>query len=273
MLQRFVASHKGGSDPISISVAGSVASSQNVTRTWQGRIAVSRMGGMQMWMFRLPPLVYLIAAPLGLALAVFLFFNDRQNEADKAAARRGKPPAAVLIEKFDPARNTGLAHEVNVVGQVDASRMFELTRGKDGAARERWVMAPVYATTATQPQGPAIGLMMQRGSIDDAQLQKLVVTQGPFGPILLLNGFAVDRTSESEALGEINGRIQLAPNALLIDPFENGREAGLAPSTSGRDSAILVLVIALLVGAFGAFRFFSERNRDKLPDAAPEPIV
>lgn len=224
-------------------------------------------------LFRLPPLVYLVAAPLGLALAAYIFFDDRQSEADKAAARRGKAPALVQIEKFDAARNTGIAHEVNVAGQVDVRQMVELTRSKRGVTRERWVMAPVYATDARQPQGPAIGLMVQRGAIDDAQLEKLVVANGAFGPIMQLNGFAIDRSSESKAVDEINQRVSLAPGALLIDPFEAGRDAGLAPSTSGRDGALFILVISLLVAGFGAFRFFSERNRDQLPDAEPEPIV
>jgi len=229
-----------------------------------------------MWfvrLFRLPPLVYLVAAPLGLALAVYLFIDDRQSEADKAAARSGKAPTLIQIEKFDAARNTGVAHEVNVAGQIDVSQMVELTRSKRGVTRERWVMAPIYATDAKQPQGPAIGLMVQRGAIDDAQLQKLVVAEGAFGPIMQFNGFAIDRTAESKAVSEIEQRVTLAPGALLVDPFEAGRNAGLAPSATGRDSAIFVLVISLLVGAFGAFRFFSERNRDNLPDAEPEPIM
>lgn len=229
-----------------------------------------------MWfirLFRLPPLVYLVAAPLGLALAVYIFIDHRQSEADKAAARSGKAPALVQIEKFDAARNTGIAGEVNVAGQIDVSQMVELTSSKRGVTRERWTMAPVYATDAKQPQGPAIALMIQRGAVDNAQLQKLVVADGAFGPIMQLNGIAIDRSSESKAIDEASRSITLTPGALLIDPFEAGRSVGLAPSTTGRDSALFILVISLLVGAFGAFRFFSERSRDKLPDAEPEPIM
>lgn len=226
-----------------------------------------------MWFFRLPPLVYLVLAPLGIALAVYLYIDDRQSEANKAAARAGKPPALVQIEKFDPARNVGAAQEVNVVGQVDFRQAMELTRSKRGVERDRWVMAPIYATTATKPEGPAIGLMIQHGSIADAQIEGMVAAEGAFGPILRLNGIAVDRASETKAVEEMSTRVSLSPTALLVDPFEAGRAAGLAPSTAGRDVALAALVISLLVAAFGAFRFFSERNRDQLPDAEPEPIV
>ncbi len=226
-----------------------------------------------MWFLRLPALVYLVLAPLGLALAAYLYIDDRQSEADKAAARAGKPPALVQIEKFDPARNIGAAQEVHVAGQVDFAQAVELTRSKRGVERERWVMAPIYATTAEKPEGAAIGLMIQRGAMTDTQIEAMVVQMGKFGPILRLNGFAVDRMSESKAIDELSGRVTLSPNALLVDPFEAGREAGLAPSTTGRDVALVALVISLLVGAFGAFRFFSERNRDRLPDAEPEHIV
>lgn len=226
-----------------------------------------------MWFFRLPPLVYLVLAPLGIALAAYLYIDDRQSEADKAAARAGKPPALVQIEKFDPARNIGAAQEVNVVGQVDFRQAMELTRSKRGVERDRWVMAPIYATTATKPEGPAIGLMIQHGSIADAQIEGMVAAEGNFGPILRLNGIAVDRSSEGKAVDEMSTRVSLSPTALLVDPFEAGREAGLAPSTSGRDVSLAALVVSLLVAAFGAFRFFSERNKDDLPDAEPEPIV
>ncbi|MCW3836362.1 hypothetical protein ACFQ1E_10955 [Sphingomonas canadensis] len=217
-------------------------------------------------LFRLPAIAYFAIAPLGVVMAVTLYFQDRAEEAEKAAARAGKPPALVKIEEFQKGRNVGPAHEVNVLGQVDVTRMVELTRTKRGVESDRWVMAPVYPTNATSNAEPAIGQMIQRGHVSDAALQKLIAAEGAFGPIMVLDGQMVEPSNERKALDEIADKIQLAPTALLVDPFEEGRTAGLAPSTSGRDTAIFALILALLVAGYGAFRFFSERNRDRLDD-------
>lgn len=226
-----------------------------------------------MWLFRLPPIVYLVLAPIGLIVAVYLFFTDQQSEADKAAARKAKPPAEVRIEAFDAAKNTGTAHEVNVLGQVDVAGMMEVTKTKKGTVRERWTIAGIHPTTAETPEGPAIGMFVQRGPISDDQLAKMVVGEGKFGPVMRLNGFLISRSTEGEAIAEVSSKIPATANAIYIDPFEDGRDAGLSPDSAGRELSIGALVISLLVGAFGAFRFWSERNRDELPDAEPEPVI
>jgi hypothetical protein len=213
-----------------------------------------------MWLFRLPAIVYLILAPLGVAGSVYLYIDDQKSEAAKAVARAAPPPAEVKIEAFDRAHNTGTANEVVVLGQVDVTQAMEVTRSKSGTVRERWVIAPVYPTTATDPSAPAIGVMLQRGAATDDQLAHLVVAQGKFAPIMRLDGSLLEPGSERQALDEVTDRMKISPSAIYIDPFEEGRAAGLAASNGGRDAAIAALVISLLIGAFGAFRFFSERN-------------
>lgn len=225
-----------------------------------------------MWLFRLPVWVYLIVAPLGIALAGYLYLDDRQAEADKAIARAGKAPAPVKIETFDASRNTGAAHEVNVVAQVDVSQMMELTQSKKGSVRERWVLAPIYSTVAADTKAPALGLLIQRGGASDDQLRSLVVADGPIGPVMKLDGFLLDKSAENTAIDQMRDRVQLAPGAIFIDPFEAGRDAGLAASTGGRDSALIVLVGSLLVAAYGLFHFFARPAR-KRKTAAISKVV
>ena len=219
--------------------------------------------------FSLPPIVYLILAPLGAALAIYLFIDDRQQEADKAAALASKPPAIVKLEAFDATKHTGKANEVAVLAQMDANQIMDLTQSKRGSVRNHWTIAPLYATDAADTSQPAIGVMVERDPISDEQMSKMVVAAGKFGPILLLNGATVSRSSESKALGEVEGRTKIAPDATIINPFEAGRAVGLAPSDDGRNVALFVLVAALGIGGFGVFRFLAERNNDQF-DVAEE---
>jgi hypothetical protein len=215
------------------------------------------------WLFRLPPIVYWLLCPAGIALAGFMYVGDRNNEAEKAVALAAKPPAAVKIEAFDPARDTGTAHEVTIIGQVDMEQAMEVTRTRKNEVREQWVIAPIYATTAADSQGPAIGMLLQRGMVSDAQLERLVVGRGPFGPLLELNGTSVDPASEREALATVRDRIAIAPGAVYVDPFEAGRRNGLKASTNGRDTAIGAAVVSLLIGLYGiGLYFFAGRGSE-----------
>lgn len=221
-------------------------------------------------LLKLPPLVYLGIAPLGLLFAGYLYFEWTKDEAAKAAALAGKPPAQVLIEKFDPARNVGAANEVRVVAQIDPNSIVDLSRSKKGVERDHWVIAPLYASDATGPTGPALGLMIVPGTASDEQLQKMVIGEGKFGLLFDLNGISVKASSERTAIDEATKRVTLKPDAIYIDPFESGRGEGLGPNSSGRDVSLALLVVSLLVAAYGAFRYFSERNTDQLADAEPD---
>jgi hypothetical protein len=213
-----------------------------------------------MWFFRLPPILYLLLAPLMLAGAGYLFYDHQNKEAEKAVARAAPAPALVKIEAFDPARNTGAAHEVNVLGQVDVSQMMEVTRSKRRQVKERWLIAPVYPTTAVDGNAPAIGVFLQHGDASEDQLIKLKAGDGPFAPILRLNGTLLEPGADRQALDEVTDQIKIAPNAIYIDPFEQGRGAGLAASTGGRDAAIALAVLALLVAAWGEFQRRRQRR-------------
>ncbi|MEN3749978.1 hypothetical protein TPR58_22590 [Sphingomonas sp. HF-S3] len=213
-----------------------------------------------LWLFRLPPVVYLGVAPLGVIGAGYLFITDQQSESAKAAALAGKAPAAVTIEAFDPAKNVGAANEVTVLAQIDVSRVVDLSETKKGRERDHWVIAPLYPTNATDAGGQASGMMIQRGNATVEQLAKMAVGEGKIGPIVSLNGLSVDPSSESKAIDEVKDQITVKPGGVYIDPFEDGRAAGLAPSSDGKFAALAILIVSLLVGAFGAFGFQRARR-------------
>lgn len=207
-------------------------------------------------LFRLPPIAYWLLCPLGIAAAVALYISDQNKEAEKARALAATPPAAVKLEAFDARRDTGVAQEVTIVAQADVTQAMDVTRSKRGNVREQWVIIPLYPTTAKDSTGAATGVFLQHGTASVEQLEKLVVSEGAFGPILQLNGTMIDPATESEALETIRGRMQIAPNAVYIDPFEAGRGAGLAASDNGRQAAFGLGILSLLVGLYGVGRYF-----------------
>lgn len=214
--------------------------------------------------FRMAPVVYCVIGGLAAIVAAFLFFADRDAEAAKAKALAGKPPAAVEVDKFDLARNVGPAGEATILGQIDTSKLIDVRQTEDGRETRRWLVAPIHSVTATAPAPMALGAIVQDGAISDEQLSKLVVGDGPFGPIMRLNGTVGSTDGTSDALAEAaKGGIVLGANPVIVDPFENGRAVALAPSSGGREGAGFVLVLGLIVIGYGLARwaFIARQNR------------
>lgn len=213
------------------------------------------------WLYRLftlPAIVYLCIAPLLLVGAGGVFITDRQSEAVKAVARAAKPPPAVKLEDFNPQKSVGQAQEAILVGQVDVAQAYELTITKSGEETGHYVLAPIYPTNATDASAPATGVFFQEGRIDQDQVKSMMIGSGPIGPVLRIDGRIL---SNSEILGndsEFRDHVRVAQNAVYINPFEEGRATGLAASTKGRDTAIGLVVLALLVGLLGAYKWQGE---------------
>lgn len=215
---------------------------------------------------RMHPFAYFLLAPLIFAFGVYMLVTEQQKEAAKAAALAGKAPAAVVIEQFDRTRNVGPANEVHIVGQVDLSRMMELTETKRGVERGRWNVAPIYAVGAKDNTGPVLGVFDQHGSISDAQLSSMIIRNGAFAPIMKINGQITTEFKDIRAVEKALKDPKLADNALIVDPFEDGRAAGLAASGEGQTIALVIMGLAVAVLGYGWF-LFVRRRRQKEQEA------
>lgn len=203
--------------------------------------------------FTLPPVVYCGIGGLIALVAIAIFFSDRSAETEKRAVLAGKPPAAVQIDKFDRARDVALGGEVMIEGQIDTAKMIDVTETKDGSVVKRWFVAPLYPVAAKTPAGLATGAIVQEGNITDPQLKSFIVSEGPFGPVMRLNGKLTEggnAISEAAKSGVIVG-----PTPVYVDPFEDGRAAAFAPSNDGRDGSLLVLIAGLALIGYGLIRW------------------
>lgn len=164
------------------------------------------------------------------------------------------------LEDFNPDRNIGQAQEAILVGQVDVAQAYELSITKSGKETGYFVLAPMYSTTATDAAKPATGVLLQEGRLDEDQIKSMAIGSGPIGPVLRIDGKIL---SASEVKGhdpEFRDHVRLAQNPVYIDPFEEGRAAGLAARSNGRDAAIAIAVFALIVAAWGFFKRRREQH-------------
>jgi hypothetical protein len=212
----------------------------------------------------LNPILLILLAPVGLIFTAVLYFAGEDDEQARALARARPAPAAVAIETFDARRDRGPSGEVVVVGQVDTAMRVSSSRSKDGNVTDRHVIMPIYPVSARSIAEPARGVLVQQGRLRADQLDRFKIGDGPIGPVLRLNGqLLADHEAKRGLEAGFGGQVLITRSALYIDPYEEGRDAALAPNTSGRDAAIFMGTISLLIGLLGAFLQWRRVKRER----------
>jgi len=202
-------------------------------------------------LFRLPPLVYLVLAPL--VLGIYLFIDENGRDAERAAALSHAAPKPIAIQALKSGDTGNDFNEIVVKGQADINNMIELTKTKNGAATGSDLFIPLYPTDAKDLSGPVTAVIEINGTVSDAQLDALYDSDGPAGPVLMANGVLSEGTS-SDARTALEGRKTLAAKVYTIEPFINGRKEGLKPTGQGSTLLGFAFVIAALLGGYGYYR-------------------
>lgn len=219
-------------------------------------------------LFRLPWFIYAGLAPLIAAFGVWLYFDQVGDDAERAKLMAGPVPQAVSVDKLDPAKLTGRYREVVVTAQLDAANMMELTKSKNGNVRDRTVFAPLLAPLETNKSAKARYAFAAEGGMSDAEIEKLVIVEGPLGPIVRVHGLISDDFGligdAREAL-QSSGRYTGDP--VPISVFTRGRAAALAPQGDAGGLLTVALIAAALIGLYGWIRWLRSRPDDALEDA------
>ena len=203
-----------------------------------------------------PAVYWLIGVPFIFA-GMLLYFHDHDVQTLRAQALKGPPPTMVQLSSFNPNRNVGLSGEVFIYAQLDIGATYKLTKRTPSFDSTRW-MAPLYDIRARTPEKYISAVMFESDEqINRAQLEAIALDTSGARPLVEMNGLLVDpspafRALAAEALSE-HGFI-LAPDAIFIDPFLMGREAGLAPQTLNRNLAFGLGVFGALAFLFGIIR-------------------
>ena len=204
-------------------------------------------------LFRLPPLVYFIAAALVLALGVFLYFEETGKASERAAALSHEAPAEIALADIKGETSGSDYNEIVVRAQGDLVNTIEMVRTKRGSERGRKVFMPLFPADAPDFTGQALGVMQVDSALSDQELERMYVADGPAGPVFLING-TLEGINSSEALEALSPHVSLAPGFHTVKPFLGGREAALSEEGMGSILLILGLVLAGLLGGYGFLR-------------------
>jgi hypothetical protein len=216
-------------------------------------------------LFRMPFWVYLILAPVSLALGIWGYFAAVHDDAVRLQALSHGPPAPVAIERYDPKRNQGDYAEVVIEGQLDTTKIVDVTKTKGSRTVGTGTVAPLYATDAKDRAGGIAAIFVSDGTLSDESITKMIVRQGPFGPILRIDGIDTTASGTPEYLSTAQEKIGTIPEkTIFLNPFDKDRNAALAPKNEGMAILIFAAVMAALFAGYGLFR---------MPRAAPDPLA
>jgi hypothetical protein len=231
-----------------------------------GEVPLRFVGGrIAVWMFRMSSWLYFLLAPAVLACAVFLYFDLEGDEAAKAKALAHKPPEPVAIESYDPAKNRSDFEEVTVLAQLDLATIVEVVESKRGVERSRTTVGRLYPVGAKDKNAPAPAVLATHDGLSDVQISTMAAGTGPIGPILKINGREDGRGGIAlDADKALESGPPVAEARLYIQPFVNGREAGLAKKGGAGGVLGLGAVAAALLGFYGWWRRRKEQRQKAL---------
>ncbi|MEO1730507.1 MAG: hypothetical protein AAFR64_07185 [Pseudomonadota bacterium] len=210
-------------------------------------------------LFRLPPIVYFVLAPIFAALGVALFISSNNEDAERAAALSHAAPDMVNLQDVTSGDTGNDFNEIVVVAQVDVDNIITLEKKRRRGGRSYEVFVPLYPTDATDLSAPVAAVMEIDGRVSDEKLAQFYITDGPAGPIFAING-VWDGSNNGDADDAFEGYKTIASTVTTVRPFLDGREAGLQAKEAGTPLLIGGLILALLMGIYGYFRKRSVDN-------------
>jgi hypothetical protein len=216
-------------------------------------------------LFRMPFWVYFILAPVSLALGIWAYFAAEHDDAVRQKALSHGPPPPVAIERYDPKRNQGDYAEVVIEGQLDTTKIVDVSKTKGSRTIGTGTVAPLYATNAKDRSTGIAAIFVSDGTLSDEAIGKMIVRQGAFGPILRIDGIDTTESGTPEYLRTAQDKIGTIPEkTVFLNPFDKDRKAELAPKKEGMAFLIFAAVLAAAFAGYGLFR---------KPRAAPDPLA
>lgn len=213
----------------------------------------------------LPPIGYYIIAALLVAAGIFMQNSDNDARAERAEALAGQAPELVALGDFTRA-DIGLANEVNIAAQINTDYTYTLYKGseRDSSARVLWLLFDPEATGEERSVQAAIMVREREAQAFTEWLFKNANGMGALSPVFHINGIRKTYAPYDEVADDAISDENLikAPNFFYIEPFVNGRAAGLAPRADN-DNALLNLAIfaAAVVAAIGVLKTLWRRRR------------
>lgn len=185
------------------------------------------------FMSRLSPFIMMGVGALALYGGYGMYSSEVRRHTERQEALQSGPPRIVEISQFDREKDTGPAKEVFVRAQLDLDINYELTRTKNGSVKDRAFLIALFPVAATSTDQPPVAILFETDDqMDDDGLFAKMVSEGPIGPIVELNG---QLTGLGQLGDSVRGAFEEQNRAYVsgipaIDPFQKERSVELASS-------------------------------------------
>lgn len=201
---------------------------------------------------RTAALLLILVGSLSAVGAGGVIWGHYADEAAKEAALAAGAPAALAIEDFRRDRDVGPFGETRLRAQILPARVVI-----DPAPNTRF-LTPLLPTQAATANAAPIGWLTHPAAPWRADLlERFTVAAGPAGAIVEIDVRRVDARPYFQALSATREGFDM--DRLVFEAFLDGREVALAPATEAPVSGAVVMLIALIVFAYGVFLWRGRR--------------
>lgn len=216
---------------------------------------------------RLPIWLYFSIGILVLAIGWVFKISIDLTEDSKAEALLLPAPEAVLLEEFNLGRDVGAGDEVTVRAQLATDVTAKLSTIEDETTVYGTFYGMFPVTALDSKRAVSAILLSENVILEQSFLDKMTVGNGPFGPIVEINGRIGSLSNVQVPIAralEQFGRV-LPDDIVTIVPFVEGREIALQPDPNKGSQvfSIFGLVGAIYI-AYGALRWYLRRRQTRV---------
>lgn len=239
--------------------------------------------------FRLPWWGLLIACLSVLALTEFFYQEELRFQQTYAAAQQAPVPPVVDLSDFRKAEDIHLTREVHIAGWINTDQNYELTLKKNGITKETGFMYVLYGSQDNGSTSTARAAIIMTPAEKARYVSWLAMAASGFPALseedqrsgvqphpagLQLNG----RSTSPGRLGDLAKDafaelgVTRSKDFIFVDPFWQGREAGMARSVAPDSVRDWGWGIAAVIGLLSVLKLRRARARKaKQPVAQATP--
>ncbi len=231
--------------------------------------------------FALPFWVFLAAAG-GLFYLGELSYRDTlaQNQ-EMARALAGPPPETVSLAAFSRDRDIGPADEISVQAVIDPDYNYELTKRRKGINTVRYMYVLFDVTDPQNTKEARSAMVLTKAEkekfVDEYYLEnsEIALSETGFTSVTTFNGTAENSSDLSSLVSDAFRQKNLtkSTNFVYVEPFLDGRTAGLTPTTSADEMRNTFRSIALGAALIGLLKFVMRRRKKAAVTAAAGEAV
>lgn len=229
-------------------------------------------------LFALPFWVFLAAAGGVFYLGELSHRDTLAQNQEMARALAGPPPETVSFADFSRQNDVGLADEVSVQAVINPDYNYELTKKRKGRNTTRFLFVLFDAADPEDSKVARGALVLSAAEkarfIDEyyAENAEIGVGASGFVSVVTLNGQAENASDLSSLVNDAFDEQNLvkSDDFIYIEPFLEGRAAGLTPTMSADELRNIIRGVGLVVALIGLVKFALRRRRKTAPAATPQ---